>query len=1188
MVYTYSVTALPPSAVTHSTKGHFTGPDDLNLIVCRCSRLEVLTLTEQGVRSVLNEALLGRVSLMELFRPPGHALDLLFFCTERLQYAVLGWDQQTQRPVTLQSGSIRNQNGKLAESGAMGYVDAANGIAVLHLYNGLLKIVPLGTGISHGKLLESGVAVKELAGRHAAAMSQSFKYSSSKGKMRSSASGDNTLREVAEPFNMRLEEMQVTQLQQQLAAVDGTPLSKPGLVVMNQDAKGNRRVRSYAINAKEKELEAWPATKDTNPPAIMLDPFAHAVVPLGAPYGGMVIFSEGYIRYIAREVDITKKHADGRDVIINSWSYIDPDGSRVLLGDANGDLSIMYLTLVDNKPPEIHVQRLGTVSTPATLTYLDWGYAFVGSRFGDSCLIQLLEEPNEAGENLNVVQVWTNVGPISDLLVFSADTQNGSQQQQSQGQLSSGQGQIITCSGAFKDGSLRTVRHGIGITEVSQLNVPTIRRVWALQQKGQSGQLKSLIGISTLTMTTIMQFASQHTDSDMEIEGGAAEEDGAEMELKQLDMRGMVTDQQSLALGTLPAENLLVQVTASDVICIDLEQQTELWRWSPPAGKLDLASILGDRLACSVGKAVYLCSISARDLTVLRQRELSEDISALDLSAIQGDTAGAPSELYCCVGLWNNSNVAALSVPQLQPVADAALGNINARSVTMVRLEGVTSFLAGQGDGVLQTFVLDKEQSKFTDRRSIVLGTQPIHLTKFEQSGQTLVLCSSDRPTVLHSNNGKLMFSNLNLKSTLDICTVHLPGLGESVAVVSDRGFSLGTIDDIQNIHISTHALGGEMARRITHHTSSKSLCVLTERVDPDKESAFVRLLDDVTYAVRSTEALKPDEVPQSIMTMKTADTGLELIVVGTALVVPDEEEPKNGRIIAYQVDNDGRLQRYSEMQVDGAVYCLGSVRGLIVAGVNNRVTVHKLNSDTSSVNMELVCESVGHIAVLFLCTRGDFIILGDMMRAISVLLLDGDDKSLTVVAKDPMPMWCSAVADFDDENYIASDANYNLVVTRRNAGAMQDDEKRRLEVVGRFHIGELINKIRHGSIRANYHESQSIVKEQFVYGSVNGTIGILGTLNESDFSLLSTLAREVAAVYPSIGGLSFDAYRSFADSRKQESAHGFVDGDMVERFLDLSDQDKATVTQAVNGHFKANHTAKTLTKLVEELTLLH
>ena len=36
------------------------------------------------------------------------------------------------------------------------------------------------------------------------------------------------------------------------------------------------------------------------------------------------------------------------------------------------------------------------------------------------------------------------------------------------------QGQVVTCSGAFKDGSLRIIRNGIGINEQAQIELAGI------------------------------------------------------------------------------------------------------------------------------------------------------------------------------------------------------------------------------------------------------------------------------------------------------------------------------------------------------------------------------------------------------------------------------------------------------------------------------------------------------------------------------------------------------------------------------------------------------------------------------------------------------------------------------------------------------------------------------------------
>lgn len=66
-------------------------------------------------------------------------------------------------------------------------------------------------------------------------------------------------------------------------------------------------------------------------------------------------------------------------------------------------------------------------------------------------LVKLNVQPDVKGSYVEVLERYVNLGPIVDFCVVDLERQ--------------GQGQVVTCSGAFKDGSLRVVRNGIGINE---------------------------------------------------------------------------------------------------------------------------------------------------------------------------------------------------------------------------------------------------------------------------------------------------------------------------------------------------------------------------------------------------------------------------------------------------------------------------------------------------------------------------------------------------------------------------------------------------------------------------------------------------------------------------------------------------------------------------------------------------
>ena len=80
----------------------------------------------------------------------------------------------------------------------------------------------------------------------------------------------------------------------------------------------------------------------------------------------------------------------------------------------------------------------GDCSIPECINYLDNGVVFVGSRMGDSQLVQLRVQPDEAGSYLTVLDSHTNLAPIVDMVVVDLERQ--------------GQGQLVTCSGTCPGG----------------------------------------------------------------------------------------------------------------------------------------------------------------------------------------------------------------------------------------------------------------------------------------------------------------------------------------------------------------------------------------------------------------------------------------------------------------------------------------------------------------------------------------------------------------------------------------------------------------------------------------------------------------------------------------------------------------------------------------------------------------
>ena len=404
----------------------------------------------------------------------------------------------------------------------------------------------------------------------------------------------------------------------------------------------------------------------------------------------------------------------------------------------------------------------------------------------------------------------------------------------------------------------------------------------------------------------------------------------------------------------------------------------------------------------------------------------------------------------------------------------------------------------------------------------------------------------------------------------------------DSLAIATETGLTMGTIDDIQKLHIRTVPLH-EQPRRIAHQDASRTLCVTTlrSRITDDGEEAeehFVRLLDDQTFEVLDSYPLNEQENSCSVVSTSFSEDqdrdGLAVAkmyyVVGTAVANPLENEPQEGRILVFEVV-ERKLQLVCSKDVKGAAYQVRGFNGKLLAAINCKIELFRLSDPDASAHMgqmELTTECVhrGHILVLFLQTRGDFVVVGDLMRSISLLTYKPLDGQMEELAQDYNSNWMTAIDILDDDTYIGAENYYNLFTVRKNSDATTDEERARLEVVGEFHLGDMVNAFRHGSLVMRGGEAQPAT-ETLIFATVNGAIGVMAVLPKEDFLLLTKVQEALAQVIKGVGGLRHKDWRSFVNERNPggRPSKGFLDGDLIEAFLDLSREKMEEVVRLVS-----------------------
>ncbi|XP_076896669.1 DNA damage-binding protein 1-like [Bidens hawaiensis] len=1086
--YNYVVTAHKPTNVTHSCVGNFTGPQELNLIIAKCTRIEIHLLTAHGLQPLLDVPIYGRIATLELFRSHGETQDLLFIATERYKFCVLQWDADAKEVITRAMGDVSDRIGRPTDNGQIGIIDPDCRLIGLHLYDGLFKVIPF----------------------------------DNKGQLK-------------EAFNIRLEELQVLDIKFLYGC------SKPTIVVLYQDNKDARHVKTYEVSLKDKDFVEGPWSQNN------LDNGAELLIPVPPPFGGVLIIGEETIVYCSASAF---KAIPIRPSITRAYGRVDADGSRYLLGDLSGLLHLLVIVHEKEKVTGLKIELLGETSIASTISYLDNAFVYVGSSYGDSQLIKLNLQPDAKGSYVEVLERYVNLGPIVDFCVVDLERQ--------------GQGQVVTCSGAYKDGSLCIVRNGIGINEQASVELQGIKGIWSLRS-ATDDLYDTFLVVSFINETRILA---------MNIED----------ELEESEIEGFCSQVQTLFCHDA-VYNQLVQITSSSVRLVRSESRELKNEWFPrPGFSINVATANASQvlLATRGGNLVYL-EIEDGKLVEINHAELKYDISCLDINPI-GENSNRSN--LAAVGMWTDISVKIFSLPDLTLKTEDHLGGeIIPRSVLLCAFEGIPYLLCALGDGHLLNYLLDMETGELTDGKKVSLGTQPITLRTFSSKNTIHVFAASDRPTVIYSSNKKLLYSNVNLKEVSHMCPFNSAAFPDSLAIAKEGDLTIGTIDDIQKLHIRSIPLG-EHARRICHQETSRTFAICSLKYNQsgteDSEMHFVRLLDDQTFDVKSSYALDQFEYGCSILSCSFSEDNNAYYCVGTAYVMPEENEPSKGRILVFLVE-DRKLQLVAEKETKGAVYSLNAFNGKLLAAINQKIQLYKwMPREDGTHELQSECGHHGHILALYVQTRGDFIVVGDLMKSISLLIYKHEEGAIEERARDYNANWMSAVEILDDDIYLGAENNFNLFTVRKNSEGATDEERGRLEVVGEYHLGEFVNRFRHGSLVMRLPDSDIGQIPTVIFGTVNGVIGVIASLPQEQYLFMEKLQANLRKVIKGVGGLSHEQWRSFYNEKKTADSRNFLDGDLIESFLDLKKNRMEEIAKAMSV------SVEEVMKRVEELTRLH
>lgn len=784
--------------------------------------------------------------------------------------------------------------------------------------------------------------------------------------------------------------------------------------------------------------------------------------------------------------------------IFNSKTTLGPN--VLLLGD---DYGLYWRFSFEEGAVDTSRLELDNLSIPACLVSID-DALFIGSHYADSQLVSLKER--------RVVATKTNLGPIQDMVMRRAEG-------------GSGLNTLIAAAGAYRDGCLRVVRYGVGMTIQAELGMPSVRGVW---------------GVSSLS-TIVVGLVGGHLILRVSEAG----------EIEQL-AQGEETVVAAYAVG-----DRLVVVQKDAVV-------------SYAGGTVESTSMSGVALARSDGDKLYIArgtslSVHRFDngaLATLSTTTFDSEVSAIEVASDQV----LVGRYGCCTLLVGDLD--------LKPLAQIDIDSKASPTAILLRTVGdmtTPTLFIGMDDGTLATAQYDLSERSISNVKSVNVGSVAASLYEFRTATGTNVFVVADRATVAYVTRGRLAYSSFNAADCTAFCAFENAALGSTVIVAGEDGLRIGGIDSVQKLRYRTVPVG-ELVRRIANGVHVLSALTMRLEVEQDTgtetQRSFLRVFDNDTFELLDSFELDTGEMCQSL-THLPVDGGEPIIVVGTSYADEESEDCRRGRILMFRLDRvSRRLEVVSSLEVPGSVYCLaitGQAEKLLAAGINSYLRVYAIGADYTLSHVRRVRSGTYLIAM-----KADerYILTGDLMKSVAVHRVTGAEGTAAVdeFKRDYTPLWTTAVhlEPTDDAlGALAADADGNLFALQPTASSLSDDAGR-LDRTSRYHVGEMINVFCGGQLVENDFVVDPAIEPQALFGTVDGGIGLVARITSALVDELMTLQSSIGRHLSPIGGLSHSTWRAPRTIKAADEPLRAVDGDLVERYLDLAQDIKERVAADV------------------------
>ena len=233
------------------------------------------------------------------------------------------------------------------------------------------------------------------------------------------------------------------------------------------------------------------------------------------------------------------------------------------------------------------------------------------------------------------------------------------------------------------------------------------------------------------------------------------------------------------------------------------------------------------------------------------------------------------------------------------------------------------------------------------------------------------------------------------------------------------------------------------------------------------------------------------------------------------------------------------------------------------------------------------------------------YIIISDLYRSIVLYSYDANNDKLNEMCRDYNLTWVYSISQYKNNLLYISDIDGNIISLEKNIHPKSDQENFKFERRAYYNLSERINSMVMTTIKNQRlfllspdNNNYSIIESENLddnipedvnvtyYGTMEGSVGVIISLKKEVFDFLKALESAIIKRMKNFGNFDYDKWRSFKDGFNIKKAVGFIEGNIVEDFLNYDDSLKTTIIKELP--FPCDKNLNDIVNIIETLAKSH